>query len=142
MKQWKSLCAFLILVFVIPVTFAQSPAGTWTTIDDHTGKKRGIVKITENGNMLTATVVGSYPEKGDINICSNCPGAFKDKPIVGLQFAWGLKGNGKGEWDGGQILDPKTGKIYRAKMTLKGNKLYVRGYIGVSMLGRTQIWVR
>jgi uncharacterized protein (DUF2147 family) len=75
-------------------------------------------------------------------MCHNCTGTFKDKKVVGLNILWGLKDQGNGEWDGGSILDPKTGKIYKAKMTLKGDKLYVRGYIGVSLLGRTQTWVR
>ncbi|MGL6030500.1 MAG: DUF2147 domain-containing protein, partial [Legionella sp.] len=67
---------------------------------------------------------------------------FKGKKIQGLGFLWGLKDQGNGVWDGGSILDPKTGKIYKAKATLQGNKLLVRGYIGVSALGRTQTWVR
>lgn len=142
MKQWKSLCVFLVMIVAGGLSFAQSPAGTWTTIDDHTGKKRAIVKISESGDTLTGTIVGVYSQPGDIGICVNCPGNFKGKPVKGLQFAWGLKKTGENEWDGGSILDPKTGKIYRAKMTLKGNKLYVRGYLGVSMFGRTQIWVR
>lgn len=142
MRQWKAFLALILTVLFIPVALAQSPAGIWTTIDDKTGKKRAVVRINVSGNTLSGTIVNVYPQPGDTGICSKCPGGFKDKPIKGLQIVWGLKDKGNGEWDGGQILDPKTGKIYRAKMTLKGNKLYVRGYIGVSVLGRTQVWVR
>lgn len=142
MRQWKSLVAFVLMTLFIPVALAQSPAGTWTTIDDKTGKKRAVVQMSVSGDTLSGTIVSIYPQPGDTGICDKCPGAFKDKPIKGLQFVWGLKDKGNGEWDGGQILDPKTGKIYRAKVTLKGNKLYVRGYVGVSVLGRTQTWVR
>lgn len=53
---------------------------------------------------------------------------------------WGLKQEGDNEWGGGSILDPKSGKIYRAKITAQGNKLLVRGYLGISLLGRTQVW--
>jgi uncharacterized protein (DUF2147 family) len=55
----------------------------------------------------------------------------------------GLKKHGD-EYEGGEILDPKNGKVYRSKVTLKdgGKKLDVRGYIGVPMFGRSQVWVR
>lgn len=83
-----------------------------------------------------------FPQPGDTGICSKCPGGFKGKKIQGIRFVWGLKKTGDNEWTGGHILDPKTGKVYRAKITMKGNKLYVRGYVGISILGRTQVWVR
>jgi uncharacterized protein (DUF2147 family) len=142
MRQWKTFLALILTVLLIPVALAQSPVGAWTTIDDKTGKKRAVIHINVSGNTLSGTVVSIYPQPGDIGVCSKCPGDFKDKPIKGLQIVWGLKDQGNGEWDGGQILDPKTGKIYHAKIILKGNKLYVRGYVGFSVLGRTQVWVR
>lgn len=143
MKLWKALCGFVFAVCYLPVAIgAASPAGTWTTIDDKTGAKRAVVNLAVSGNTLSGTIVKVYPQPGDTGVCSKCPGAFKDKKIQGLQFVWGLKDLGNGEWGGGSILDAKTGKIYKAKMSLKGNKLYVRGYVGVSMLGRTQTWVR
>lgn len=142
MKQWKAFFAALMLVLFAPLALAASPAGTWTTIDDKTGQKRAVVRVNVSGSSLSATIVKVFPQAGDTGICSKCPGGFKGKPIQGLTFVWGLKDKGNGVWDGGSILDPKSGKVYRAKMTLEGNKLYVRGYVGVSVLGRTQVWVR
>lgn len=142
MKQCKFLLALALSVLFVPFALAQSLAGTWTTIDDKTGQKRAVVHLSVSGGTLNGTLVKIYPQPGDTGICTKCPGAFKDKPIKGLQFVWGLKDQGNGVWDGGKILDPKTGKIYNAKMTMKGNKLDVRGYIGFSLLGRTQVWVR
>ena len=143
MKLRNVLCGLLIAACYLPIAFAgQSPAGKWTTIDDKTGEKRAVVKISVSGDTLNGTIVKVFPAPGDTGICSECPGAFKGKKILGLGFLWGLKDEGDGEWSGGSILDPKTGKIYKAKITLKDNKLYVRGYIGISMLGRTQVWVR
>lgn len=142
MKYWQSLFAVIMMIVFVPSALAQSPAGLWTTIDDKTGQKRAIVKVLVSGETLSATIVDIFPAPGDTGICSKCPGEFKDKPIKGMQFVWGLKDQGNGEWNDGQILDPKTGKIYRAKMTLKDNKLLVRGYIGISLLGRTQVWIR
>ncbi|MFA5960612.1 MAG: DUF2147 domain-containing protein [Tatlockia sp.] len=142
MKLWKPLLSFLMATLVVPAVLAQSAAGTWTTIDDKTGQKRAVIRVSESNGQLSGTIVKVYPQPGDTGICSKCPGAFKNKKITGLQILWGLADKGNGVWDGGQILDPKTGQVYRAKMTLQGNKLYVRGYVGISALGRTQVWVR
>lgn len=142
MRHWKVLVAFVFAVLFIPVALAQSIAGNWTTLDDKTGQKRALIHLNASGGTLSGTIVKVFPQPGDTGICSKCPGGFKNKKIQGIQFVWGLKDKGNGVWDGGQILDPKTGKIYRAKMTLEGNKLYVRGYVGLSVLGRTQVWVR
>jgi uncharacterized protein (DUF2147 family) len=143
MKAWKVLCSFVLAVCYFPLAMASaSPAGTWTTIDDKTGEKRAVVHISVSGGTLNGTIVKVFPQPGDTGICSKCPGAFKGKKIQGLNFVWGLKDEGHGVWGGGSILDPKTGKVYKAKITLQGNKLYVRGYVGVSLLGRTQTWVR
>lgn len=143
MNLWKSMMALVLTVLFAPLALAgASPAGSWTTIDDKTGQKRALVHISVSGGTLSGTIEKVYPQPGDTGICSKCPGAFKDKKIQGMTFVWGLKDQGNGVWDGGQILDPKTGKIYRAKMTLDGNKLHVRGYIGLSVLGRTQTWVK
>lgn len=142
MKQWKSLVALVCMVLFAPLALAASPAGTWTTIDDKTGQKRSVISISVSGGTLSGTILKVYPQPGDTGICGKCPGGFKGKPIKGLTFVWGLKDKGNGVWEGGQILDPKTGKVYKAKITMEGNKLYVRGYVGVSVLGRTQVWVR
>ncbi len=142
MKKWSVIVAFISSMLFMSLASGEGITGNWTTIDDKTGSKRALVRLVLSGDQLTATIVKIYPQAGDLGICAKCPGNFKNKPIQGLQFLWGLKDKGNGEWDGGQILDPKTGKVYRAKMTLKGNKLYVRGYLGISMLGRTQMWVR
>ena len=141
MKQ--HLFAMVITFSFVSTAMASSLAGTTCMmIDDKTGKARAEVQLSEQNGMLTGEILSVKRQPGDTGICSKCPGNFKDKPIKGIQFVWGLKQQGENNWEGGQILDPKTGKIYRAKMLLKGNKLYVRGYIGISVLGRTQVWER
>jgi uncharacterized protein (DUF2147 family) len=136
------LIAILMAIFM-PLSYAGNPDGTWTTISDVDGKKRALVRVYQSGGKLYAKIVKVVRKKaGDTDKCSKCPGNFKNKPISGLTFMWGLKKTGPNEWSGGKILDPKKGKIYNAKATLKGNKLYIRGYVGVSLLGRTQVWVR
>ena len=143
MNSWKRFVVWLFILFCLPTVYAQqSMEGNWTTIDDKTGDKRAVLHFVIKDGQLSGTVEAVYPQPGDSGICSVCPGRFKDKPMKGLEVVWGLKDRGDGVWDGGQILDAKMGKIYNVKMTLKGDKLVVRGYIGISMLGRTQIWER
>ncbi len=144
MSQIIKLCwGVTIWCLAIGFAAAASPLGNWTTIDDVTGKKRAVVRISQaRDNTLNATIVRVYAQPGDINKCHKCSGRFKNKPIIGLPFGWGFKQTAANKWTGGRILDPKTGKIYHAQMTLKDNKLYVRGYIGISLIGRTQTWVR
>ena len=143
MKQLRNIIVTFVALLFVPLAFAASPTGTWTTIDDSDGQKRALVRVYESGGKLYGKIVKVIRKRpGDTGMCTNCPGKFKGKKIQGLTFMWGLKKSGPNEWTGGRILDPKKGKIYRAKVTLKGNKLYVRGYVGVSMLGRTQVWVR
>ncbi|RJF99582.1 DUF2147 domain-containing protein [Noviherbaspirillum saxi] len=122
-----------------------SPVGLWKTIDDETGKPKSLVRITDNGGELRGRIEKLFPEAGaEPNPkCDKCEDARKDQPIVGMTIITGMKKDGN-EYNGGQILDPGNGKVYKSKMSLNdgGKKLDVRGYIGVPMLGRTQTWVR
>lgn len=141
----KGMRRFLVsLLLCAPMlAFALSPSGVWTTIDDQTGKKRALVQLEEKEGVLSGKIIALYQQPGDTGLCHDCPIPFKDKPIIGLEFLWGLKKEAEGVWTDGHILDAKTGKIYRAKLIMKHHdKLYVRGYIGLSMLGRTQVWIK
>lgn len=120
-----------------------SPVGFWKTIDDSTNEPRAIVEIKEVDGKLFGNIVKTFPKEGDKTECTECSGDKKDKPIVGLEIIWDLKKDGD-EYTGGYILDPKNGKTYKAKITLIENseKLKVRGFIGFSLLGRTQTWLK
>jgi uncharacterized protein (DUF2147 family) len=124
---------------------SMSPIGVWRSIDDKTKKERSIIRITEVNGALQGVVEKIFDQPGDDpgHLCKECKDERKDKPIVGMTILWGLKQDGAG-WSGGEILDPKNGKIYRAKMSLSedGKSLNVRGFIGVSLIGRTQTWWR
>ena len=82
-------------------------------------------------------------DQGPNPICKECEGERHNQPVTGMQIVWGLKQDGD-EWNGGHILDPNNGKVYRCKMSVTegGQKLEVRGFIGFSLLGRTQTWER
>lgn len=142
MRTWKVFFS-TILAFVIPVVFAQTPLeGSWVSRDEKTGEKRAVLNLIINDGVLTGTVERVFSKPGELGVCSKCPGKFKDKPIVGMKIIWGLKETGPNTWDGGRVLDAQTGSIYRLKMTLKEDKLHLRGYLGISLLGRTQVWER
>jgi len=138
--------AFLALVPVAAMAQAPalpSPVGIWQTVDDHTGKVRGIVRVFEAQGHLYGNVVRVLePDKAGA-VCLKCTDDRKDKPVEGLQVIRGLHPDGD-EWTGGTILDPETGNIYRCSMHLAdgGHKLVVRGYLGISLLGRSQTWIR
>ncbi len=76
-------------------------------------------------------------------ICTECPGDKRNQPLLGLVFIEGMKQSGL-DYDGGTILDPETGKVYSARMSLSpnGTSLTVRGYLGWSIFGKSQTWTR
>jgi uncharacterized protein (DUF2147 family) len=122
-----------------------SPVGLWKTIDDETGKPKSLIRITENDGELAGKIEKLFrtPDQDQNPKCEKCSGALKDQPIIGMTILSGLKKDGDG-YSGGQIIDPANGKTYKSKLTVAedGKKLNMRGYIGMPMLGRTQIWLR
>lgn len=139
------LIALLLLALPLAAFAQNTPVGKWRTIDDKTGKVKSIVEIYEAGNGTLAgkvlQVINS--DKGPHPLCDACKGERHNQPVENMVIAWGLKHEG-GAWDDGRILDPENGKEYSAKMTPidGGRKLEVRGYLGFSLLGRTQTWIR
>ncbi len=132
----------LLVVFALGtfMSQAQDVVGNWKTFDDETGEAKSIVQIYEQGGKMYGKVVEILnPAKRDVK-CQNCKGSDKDKPILGLVIIKGLSKDGN-EWSGGQILDPNKGKLYKCSMSLDGKDvLKIRGYVGISLLGRTQTW--
>lgn len=144
MKNIIKAAGIVLLMFVSLSVFAASPMGNWKTIDDVSGQAKSIVKISGSATNLTGTVVKLFP--GAMTTCTACSGGMKNQPIVGMRVMWGLKQNPKNpnEWTGGSIMDPKSGKVYRCMLTVapNGASMVVRGYLGVSMFGRSQTWYR
>jgi uncharacterized protein (DUF2147 family) len=138
----------LIGAFVFAQTAAAaevSPAGRWVSIDDKDGKPRSVIEIADLAGTLQAKVVQIYDRPGDNpgHLCKKCNGELKNKPVLGMMIMMGLKRDGD-VWDGGTILDPDSGNTYSAKLQVVdgGQKLEVRGYLGISLFGRSQTWVR
>ena len=150
MKQMKYLSVVIFLLSFFTSCFASpinSPEGYWKTIDDVTGKPKSIVKIFKgSNNLLMGQVIKIYPSPGkdEHEVCVNCKGDKKNQPIVGMVILSGLEAAEQHQWQNGQILDPQNGKTYSCAVQIKngGNKLKVRGYIGLPLLGRSQTWQR
>ncbi len=132
------------VVFAKKPVESPSPAGYWETISDVTHKPRSVMYLFEKEGILYGKVVKSLvPGETFDRPCDKCSGEFHNQPIANMQVLWGLKEK-NGEWKGGKVLDPDTGNVYRCKLAISedGEKARVRGYIGISLLGRTQTWSR
>lgn len=120
-----------------------SPVGLWKTIDDNTNRPRSLVRISEENGVLSGVVEKGLDPEDEGKRCEKCTDARKNQPIRGMTIMQGLHKDGE-VFDGGEILDPENGKTYKCKLKLldNGKQLEVRGYIGISLLGRSQIWLR
>ena len=146
MSAMKSLLFGATLMMASSLAAAAgSPAGTWRSIDDKTKQERSIIRISEEKGEFKGVVEKLFDQPGDdpSHLCKECKGERKDQPIIGMTILWGLKKDGDA-WAGGEILVPHNGKVYRCKMTLSedGKSLNVRGFIGISLIGRSQTWYR
>ncbi len=132
-----------ILVFLFfQISFSQTIFGKWKTIDDETGKEKGIVEIYEYKDKVYGKIIEIFELDKKHLKCEKCEGDYHNKPILGLNIIKGLKKN-EDVYEGGKIVDPKNGKSYHCKITLDGkDKLIVRGYIGIPLFGRSQIWIK
>lgn len=136
------------LAFTAPALRAQatgSPVGLWKNIDDETKQPKALIRITEADGVISGRIEKILTEKTDA-VCDKCTDERKDKPVQGMTIVQGIRRNADepGLFDGGRILDPNNGKVYRSQMRLieGGRKLEVRGYIGAPLFGRTQTWIR
>lgn len=121
-----------------------TPVGLWRSIDDETGKPRALIRIYEQdgklfGKVEDGLVKGESPDQ----VCDKCTDERKGMKKLGLVIIRNLVRDGD-VWEGGDILDPDNGKVYRCRLRVvdDNRSLEVRGYIGFALLGRTQVWER
>ena len=127
----------------------ESPAGLWRSFDDITGKPQALVRIVLAAGEASGRIEQLFldPAEDPNPRCVKCEGARKDQPILGMTILWGLKptrNSDENEYTGGEILDPDSGTVYQAILTVVdgGKRLKVRGYFGISLFGRSQAWER
>ena len=135
----KLAFAFFALFFSV-LSYAQIE-GKWNTIDDETGKPTSIIEIFKKSDGKYYGKIVQLLQKPENNNCVKCTDDRKNKPLVGLEIIRGLKKDGS-EFTDGTITDPKKGKTYNCTVTRSGDKLNVRGYVGISLIGRNQTWHR
>jgi uncharacterized protein (DUF2147 family) len=124
---------------------AVSPAGVWRTVDDSSKKDKSLVRIVETNGVFSGKVEKIVdPDAPKDAVCKECSDERKDKPIVGMTIIRNVRQSpeDKTVFDGGDILDPNNGKVYRVRLRPfdDGKKLEVRGYIGPFY--RNQTWLR
>ncbi|PQJ78395.1 DUF2147 domain-containing protein [Polaribacter porphyrae] len=132
-----------ILVVLVTVSLnGQTIFGKWHSTNDETGEVDSVVKIYEKEGKAYAKIIEIKDPERQNAVCTECKGANKNKPILGLEILTGLEKDDD-EWSGGKILDPRNGKVYKCYIELvEPNKLKLRGYIGFSLLGKTKYWTR
>ncbi len=150
----KSIIKLIVVCFslswvLIVHAASNSPVGYWKTIDDVTGQPKSILQLWESSDhILYGKVVKIFPQPGHDPhpLCTACTGDKYNKPILGMVILEGLKqdGNDPSLWTGGSILEPKSGKVYHCTIQVVegGEKLNVKGYVGISAFGRSQTWIR
>jgi uncharacterized protein (DUF2147 family) len=133
----------LVFVAASQLAFGQDVKGKWKTIDDETQEPKSIVEVFERDGKLFGKIVKLFRKPGEDQdpVCDDCE---KDDPrylkkIIGMEIMREMV-LADGEYEGGDILDPKTGKVYKCRIWLEGNELKVRGYWGPFY--RTQTWLR
>ena len=140
-----SVAGLLMFALVHPANADQtSIIGLWKTIDDITGKPRGLVRIYESDGEFVGKIERGLAAQDDPSaICTKCTDARKNQPFVGMVILSGLRKEGD-EYIDGEILDPDSGRVYRARARIEndGNQLDLRGYIGIELFGRSQVWTR
>ena len=139
----------LVLSLASVTAFSATIEGFWHSIDDRTGEKLSIVEIRKGADgTFRGKILYRYPVPGGVALthCTKCPPPYTNQPILGLEILSGFKEDPdkRNAYVDGKVLEAKSGKIYKGKANLSadGKRLRLRGYVGVSALGRTQVWIR
>jgi uncharacterized protein (DUF2147 family) len=142
----RAALAALLTVAAPSLAAAQADiAGTWQQIDDESNEVQSLVTIVARGGVYEGSISKLFLKPGDPPnpVCDACPGTLRNAPLVGLKIIENMRRAGD-VYTGGTILDPDDGKAYSAELKLSpdGRELTVTGYIGVPLLGRSQVWKR
>jgi len=129
------LAATFRLAATPPPPAAEAITGKWLTAD-----KQGTIQIYQQQNRFFGKIVG--PQQNQLDT-KNPNKKLQSRPILGAVILQNFRFDGQGTWEDGTVYDPNNGKTYSCSMKLRNaNTLEVRGYIGFSLIGRTEVWTR
>ncbi|WP_299779122.1 DUF2147 domain-containing protein [uncultured Formosa sp.] len=132
---------FLLLITLSITATGQTIIGQWETYDDKTNEKKALIEISKTNDIYSAKIIDKYIGEKN-SVCTACEGDKKNQPMIGLVIIEDIKKDDD-EYSDGTILDPESGDVYSCYLKLvNNNKLKVRGFLGVSLFGRTQYWLR
>ena len=153
LRKSTNRCTWLLCTIVLLLTARQGQAATqppavvglWRVMDGSGKGPISLVALSERDGVVSGTVMRVMrSSQGEHPVCQACKGPLQNQAVVGMTVVWGLKQEGaKPVWSGGSVLDPGNGQTYKCKATLRdANTLELRGFLGISLLGRTQVWQR
>jgi len=125
-----------------------SAVGLWEQVDENSNQPESWFRIVEKNGVYEGTLVKAFPKPGGEDpakwLCTKCEGAEKNMPVVGLALIKNMQRTDRLKYENGTIMDPRDGAVYRALMELSpdGKKLTVRGFLGIALFGRSQVWNR
>jgi uncharacterized protein (DUF2147 family) len=135
MKFYTIIFAILFCPFIAFTQSAKNVTGVWLS-----ETKESKIEIYQQGDELFGKIV--WVKTDGIKDTKNPTPELRSRPLLGLVILTNFKNAGVDKWEGGKIYDPLSGKTYSCNLKLVDGKLKIRGYVGISLFGRTSVWTR